>query len=443
MKLAFCTLAFLIFNAAPACAFALTLDVTPPVSLVDQPISIRITRALPGANVTISATETIFGMVFQSSAAFLANAHGIVDPAMQGPLSGSYSGVDAMGLFWSMEPTAMKPAISSHSDYLTPRTVTFHASDGSTTAVQSIERRVIEPGIASVDVREPGLYARFYAHNDGQRHPSVIVLGGAEGGLPEERPAIIASHGFNTLSLAYFGVDDLPRSLVSVPIEVVKRAIDWLDKQPSVDASHIAVVGGSKGAELALVAASYFPQVRAVVALAPSSVVYDGITYETTHPVPSSWSYGGKDLPYVNGAIPVSAANAAAMQRKKNQPVSFVAEYLAQLQNATNLAEAEIPVERIRGPVLLVSGDDDRLWPSSFMANAIMHRLNSAHHPFNDRWLHYPGAGHDIGEPYYITTDSTIAHLPRYSIELGGTPQANEAASAQLWPQLIDFLKNS
>jgi hypothetical protein len=56
--------------------------------------------------------------------------------------------------------------------------------------------------------------------------------------------------------------------------------------------------------------------------------------------------------------------------------------------------------ERINGPVLLVSGDDDQLWPSSYMAAEIMQRLHSSSHAFADEWLHYPNAGHGIGVAY-------------------------------------------
>ena len=87
-------------------------------------------------------------------------------------------------------------------------------------------------------------------------HPAIVWLGGSEGGLREGTAALLASHGYATLALAYFGVDPLPPELIEIPLEYCKEGIDWLKAQPSVDAQHIAVLGGSKGAELALLLAA-------------------------------------------------------------------------------------------------------------------------------------------------------------------------------------------
>jgi hypothetical protein len=59
------------------------------------------------------------------------------------------------------------------------------------------------------------------------------------------------------------------------------------------------------------------------------------------------------------------------------------------------------------------------------------------------KWLHYTNAGHEVGEPYYIAAHSTIAQLPQYTINLGGTPQANAIASEDVWPRVLAFLNES
>jgi len=418
---------------------ALQLSVQPQTVLFDTPVSIGVSHAKPGSSVTVSAATEIFGQHFRSSARFIAGSDGSVHLETQRPSNGSYAGVDPMGLIWSMAPVGSRSAASdSRFDFLAPRVVELAATDGKNHATGILTRIVLSPGIKFVDVRERGLYARYYEHADGKPRRTIIVLGGAEGGLPEDRPALLASHGFNTLALAYFGVDGLPTALADIPIETVGNAIGWLRQQPSVVPTAIGIVGGSKGAELALVAAATFPQIRAVVAFSPSSVVFSGIS--GTRPAASSWAYRGIPLPYVNGTVPAAIEQAITAQRKAGGLVSYAQEYLAQLQFATNRDEATIRVESIHGPVLLISGDDDRLWPSSFMARAILDRLRAAHHPYPDDWLHYLGAGHEVGEPYYIATHSTIARLPAYTIDLGGSPQANALASEDAWPRVLGFL---
>ena len=51
---------------------------------------------------------------------------------------------------------------------------------------------------------------------------------------------------------------------------------------------------------------------------------------------------------------------------------------------------ATIPVERINGPVLLISGEDDQMWPSRTLAEIAMERLRAHRHPYPDEHIAYP-----------------------------------------------------
>src|SRR6478672_11227292 len=74
----------------------------------------------------------------------------------------------------------------------------------------------------------------------------------------------------------------------------VRKGASLAQKQPL---SHqIVVMGGSKGAELALVAASLNKHIAGVIAFAPSSVVYEGIGSSTASV--SSWTYKDVDIPF-------------------------------------------------------------------------------------------------------------------------------------------------
>jgi hypothetical protein len=59
--------------------------------------------------------------------------------------------------------------------------------------------------------------------------------------------------------------------------------------------------------------------------------------------------------------------------------------------------KALIPVERIRGPILLVSAGADRMWPSAAMARAISNRPDALGHNWEHRALEYPEATHSLG----------------------------------------------
>ena len=63
-------------------------------------------------------------------------------------------------------------------------------------------------------------------------------------------------------------------------MEAIETAYSWLKQQPEIDAARLALVGVSKGAEFALVAATIYPWIDAVAAFAPSHVVWEGIPGE-------------------------------------------------------------------------------------------------------------------------------------------------------------------
>jgi uncharacterized protein len=103
---------------------------------------------------------------------------------------------------------------------------------------------------------------------------AVIVLGGSQGGVPEHLAYQFSERGFAALALAYFGAADLPPQLANIPLEYVDLAVAWLQRQPHTDTRALAVVGVSRGAELALLVASHNPAIKRVVAYAPSHVAW-------------------------------------------------------------------------------------------------------------------------------------------------------------------------
>jgi dienelactone hydrolase len=237
----------------------------------------------------------------------------------------------------------------------------------------------------TAEIREP-IVATFFAPYGARSLPAVIVLGGSEGGINRDAAALLASHGFAALAVAYFGAGSLPEQLDRIPLESIDRAVEWLRAQPSVDAKRIAIAGGSKGAELALLVAAHNPAVRAVVAIAPSSVVYPSIT-GGKH-VSSSWTVGGKELPYA----PYVTTEAF---QKSNRLVDLYAPTLAAAP-----PEAAIPVEKIHGPVLLLAGKDDALWPSGAMAEQIERRAHDKHAAFPVINMTMVDAGHHVARDF-------------------------------------------
>lgn len=227
-------------------------------------------------------------------------------------------------------------------------------------------------------IRSSGLAADFF-HNGSQRpRKCVVMLGGSEGGCRWSRamPALeqLDRRGYNVLSLAYFKEQGLPPSLEQIPLEYFGHAFRWLDHHPAVLPGDYALIGGSKGAELALLLASRFPQVAAVVAFSPSHVVWQGIPRNRLLParVPvSSWSHGGREIPFLPCPIHPSDWLALATRR-------LVGVMNRALLDLGSHPQAIIPVERANCPIMLLSAVRDGLWPSRMMAEQIIARLEAS-----------------------------------------------------------------
>lgn len=290
-----------------------------------------------------------------------------------------------------------------------------------------------EPPVVQRSVREVGIVGTYLRPNDTQRHRGVIVLGGSDGGIrsAEYLGRRLADHGFVVLALAYFDLETLPPTLRDIPLEYFDTAVAWLQRQPNVEPHGIALVGGSRGAELALLIASDNRTVDRVVAYAPSHVVWGPVE---KHPPRSSsaWTRAGQPLPFLT-PIPQSPSPAPLYRGTPD--------FLAALQD-TRSAAAAIPIERSAAAILLLSGDDDQLWPSTFMARQLASRLADHRHPYRVEHLSFPGAGHVLtpGFDPYVTE---VKHPLGLTLALGGAPEANRLAQEKSWSSVLQFLREN
>src|SRR3954471_5539693 len=157
------------------------------------------------------------------------------------------------------------------------------------------------PSVVPVD--EAGVIGAFTVPDGPGPHPGVVALSGSGGGVPSWWGSLLAPHGIAVLAAAYFGVEALPSALCEIPVETVVAAGEWLRVRPEVRSGPVGLVGGSKGAELALVAAAAFPDLFGpVAAIAPQSVTWFGFDptgRDAGVSTRSSWTLGGRPLPFV------------------------------------------------------------------------------------------------------------------------------------------------
>ena len=247
-------------------------------------------------------------------------------------------------------------------------------------------------GIAVRSVRTDGLDADFFHGTSDKPQKAVILLGGSEGGKSFSDDTVfvqeLVGQGFCVLSLAYFGIDDLPRTLRGIPLEYFAKAFHWLSTQKEVIPDDYALVGGSRGAELALLLGSIYPEVKAIIAIAPSSVIFPGPPTDALDALQgqhSAWSRNGQELAFVPVAYSWTTLQALITDEGTRMLEKA-------LRSSRHVKEAAIPVEEIQGPILLVSFTRDEAWPSTLMSEQIMQRLHDSGFRF-----HYEHVAYDAG----------------------------------------------
>ena len=391
------------------------LEITPDDVLLDETVRIVLTGAPADTDVTIRADGR---GVFESSAKYRSDAQGRVEIA------------DASRLFWSAtrKPGATAPGPAPSQPWVFTAEI-----DGKTIATRTVTRRVLAANVRTVPVREHGLVGTAYYPAESGKHPAMIVVAGATGGVPAPaaHPAGLASHGYVVLALAYFNAEGLPPLIKNIPLEYFKTAVDWLKSQPLVDPDRVGILGTSRGAELALLLGATYPtSLRVIVGNVPGGVVWPGMSDDSDDP---AWTLNGKPFPQV----PMNFTEA-------DQKLSGRERFLKRLQNTEAVRRAEIPVERIRAPLLMFSAKDDQAWPSDVFAERIVRRLKEHKFAFPVEHYSYENAGHGITRPHVPTgnvREVTIHPVSKRPNMFGGTPEGQALANADSWTKLLAFLE--
>lgn len=407
----------------------------PETCRVDEALRIRIEGLAQGTPVVLSlASAGIADTVMLARAGFVATG-GDVDLARDAPHSGSYTGIDPMGLFWSRTPHPAADVPTQVGVARDPMTATLTVEAGGEVLSHAVRRYFLAPGVAAIEVAESGLVGRLFTPTVAANGRAVLVVGGSNGGLSwsAEVGALLAAHGYTALALAYFGLPTLPATLDRVPLEYFERALAWLQARPEVDEERIGVCGVSRGGELALLLGATFPSVRAVVAYVPSGLLWGAYPFNFH----SAWTWRGEELPAAQVTVQEWEALEASgrMQREPHVVYDVI------LANEAVVRDTAIPVEKTQGPILMISGDADGLWPATALTRVAERRLQD--HRFAHRFEHlvYPGAGHAIGLPNVITSTTRFKHaVSGEDIDLGGTPGATARASRDAWPRVLAFL---
>ena len=179
----------------------------------------------------------------------------------------------------------------------------------------------------TASVQKEGFEAILYPGN-GRKDKVMIVMSGSNGGmtLTKQEAEFYHRNGIPSLALALFKTKQTPKELSRVAVEFVEKAAAWLKK---LGYKQIGIDGTSKGSEMALIAASLFPELSCVIVRVPSHFVSEGLSGSGKNKAPSGtscWSYRGEELPYtpIEAVRSISCRCSCARKRCTSLPLTGI-----------------------------------------------------------------------------------------------------------------------
>ncbi len=401
------------------------ITVTPESAIIDTPLRVIVDGLQPGQDFLVRAIVRLDPQkALISQARYRADAEGKLEIE-----NGTYQ-LGSMRLLWSTvegaSPSRLENDQARPFRPPEPFDVLFEVEvDSRVVSNARVSRLFVQPTVTSVDVRNTGVVGRLFLPESKEKLPAVIVVGGSEGGYDSAafRAMLIASHGYAALAVAYFRAEGLPNELVAIPVETIGRACDYLSNRAEIDGGRIGVVGSSRGAELALLAATAIPTIKAVVAYSPSNSSWAALA---PGPQRAGWTLNSEPLPFVPNP-PTELVS--GFKQMSSAPTPNLQGLILSYSHAVE--RASIPVEKINGAILLLAGKDDKVWPSSAMADLVIARLKEDRFRHLAEQMSFDDAGHLINFPFLPTPSR---------VELGGTPEGLARADAESWKRVLEFI---
>ncbi|MFO0336401.1 MAG: alpha/beta fold hydrolase, partial [Pseudomonadota bacterium] len=234
--------------------------------------------------------------------------------------------------------------------------------------------------------------------------------------------------------------EDLSPMLANIPLEYFAEGFEWLRRE--LGARRIAVQGASRGGELTLVLAAHFPEyVNGGVAIVPMYATSPGWNHATGE-ITASWTLNGAPIPYVTGrATPPDEIRRIADLQPHGYPMAD--DFRVALEPLEVRERAAIPVERVSGPLLLISGVEDQMWHCEWGSDVVVNRLRAKGFAHPVRHLALPETGHITPLPNTVTSfaPSVYHSLAHMLLACGGTPRGAARASWTMWQAMKDHYR--
>ncbi|XP_038573286.1 acyl-coenzyme A thioesterase 5-like isoform X2 [Micropterus salmoides] len=384
----------------------------------DEPIQVKVAGLRSRQVVTMRARLTDEkGVVFSSSATYRADGSGEIDLKRDPSLSGSYVGVEPMGLLWSMRADTLHRKFQK-TNALNPHVVKFsvHEGEGSMLAEAANERLLIGDGVSLLPIKEGNIQGVLFTPPGEGPFPAVLDLSSFPS---EKRASLLANKGFVVLAVAV--MTDKPDNVKEMHLDHFKEAVDFLQQHPKVGSKGVGVISRSKAADIALSLAAYVPGVEATVWIngcsANTAIPLYYRKRQILTPLPLDLS---KMIPAESGAFIIkdSFQNPLAEENKGSL----------------------IPIEQAKGRFLFVASEDDLNFDTKAYMEEMVERLKR-HGKDNFESVCYPRAGHLLEPPYVPYCPSSVHGFAQQPVLWGGEPSSHAAAEVHLWKKIQEFFR--
>ena len=243
-----------------------------------------------------------------------------------------------------------------------------------------------------------GFFGVYYPNEKTTNKAMIVMLGDSS----DDRMAVsgvkwVQRLGCNVLAMS---PDKQDYGHHNYPLERFEKAIAYLKTQGN---EKIGIAGASTTGMMALVAASYFPDITLTIAISPPDFIMEGFyqdgkdgAHERPGDNESSISWGGEGLPY----LPYAYRHPEYWKRIKEESKEggdMIAsrKMFDESERLHPIQEAErIKVENIKGKILFVGAEDDVLWDTCKYIRRMERRLVEKPHECEYESLLYEHGTH-------------------------------------------------
>lgn len=413
--------------------------------MIDDRVKIKVTGLSPKAAVTLqlSIHRLSDKLDFRSRSLYVSSDSGEIDVMSAEALGGgSYTGMDAMGPFWSMRPSNESNAVLQTTNLEEPLNVKAelyaghhgpgsNVSDADLVAKCAIERQFIAPGVRRIPIIADGIHSILFLPATASNAHSVplinVIYGGVvrRGHLKEERAALYAAKGFAALAVGIFGMPGLPKMYQDIEIETLEKTIDHvLNSYEVIDPNRIGMHGISKGGDITLSCAAFLQdKIKAAVIQNACICSIAGRT-----------SYGGR----VVEMLDFHPEKARFRKDGSVDPIDMLSEP-AECPNSV------IPFADCPADLLFLAAEDDHNFQSAKYARIAEDMFRDSGKK-NYEILYAKGTGHLCNAPY-----SPGVFVDKHPIMPGGlvymgaesTPAEHNRGQVAFWNKANDFFRRT